>query len=384
MYKELLRPAWMEINLDNFVKNLQSIQNRIGPDRTIMGIVKADAYGHGAVTCSKVMLQNGITHLAVATLQEALELREGGIDAPICMLGIVPALYADVVIEHDIIPIISDVENAEAFSKEAVRQGKTVSFLIAVDTGMGRIGFPVSEKGADDIKTVSELPHAEIMGIMSHFSSADLKDLAYSYWQLDGFQEMLDMLKRRCVDVHIRSMANSPSMYRIPESYFDSVRPGAMLWGFYPNNITNPQDIPILPVMSVKTNITYIKKVPANTSISYGRLFTTERDSIIATLPIGYADGMTRMLQGNRIRSLVHGEFAPILGTICMDQCMIDVTDIPGVEIGDEVVLLGKQGENEIPIKELCEISGMCCGELWYNFSKRLPRMYTGTVADSV
>lgn len=376
MKKELLRPAWIEVNLDNLEHNLREICMAIGPDRSIIGIVKADAYGHGAVECSKVMLRNGASHLAVATLCEALELRKNGIRAPIMLLGIVPAIYADIVVKNDIIPILSDYQNAKSFSDEAVKQKKTVRFMIAVETGMGRIGFPSTEEGADSVLQISLLTNSRIECVMSHFSSADMESLDYSLGQLQRFQAFLDMLEARHVSVPIRSLSNSPAMFRLPESYYDAVRPGAMLWGFYPPNINNPEKFALLPVMTVKADIVYLKTVPAGTSISYGRKFVTTRESRIATLPLGYADGMTRLLQGNQVRALVHGCSVPVLGTICMDQCMLDVTDVPNVEIGDEAVLLGRQDGNEIPITELCDITTLCCGELFYNFSKRLPRMY--------
>ena len=376
MFKETMRPAWIEINLDHLDQNLKNIKQRIGNNCSIIGIVKADAYGHGSVECSKVMIENGLSYLAVATLDEALELRENGIEVPIILLGIVPNIYSDVVIDNDLIPVISDFENAKHFSNEARKKRKTLKIMISVDTGMGRIGFNPTEKDAMIVKKIYSLDNIEIIILTSHLASADMKDLTYSYKQLEKFNCFSQMLKDINVNIPISSLSNSPAMYRLPESYFDAVRPGAMLWGIYPSNVINKEEIPLLPVMEVKANIVFLKKVSSETSISYGSKFITKRDSIIATLPLGYADGLTRMLQGDKIRVLVHGQSAPVLGTICMDQCMIDITDIPDVKIGDEVVIIGKQNNNYIPAQELCDISGLCSGELFYNFSKRMPRFF--------
>lgn len=376
MYKETMRPAWIEINLDNLEKNLKTIKQRIGNKSSIIGIVKADAYGHGSVECSKVMLENGITHLAVATLGEALELRNYGIDAPIVLLGIVPDFYSDIVINNGLIPVISDLDNARHFSKEAKKHGKILKIMIAVDTGMNRIGFKPTYDDAEIVRQIYSLDNIEIEILMSHFASADAVDLTYSYKQLEKFNYFSQMLTSMGINIPIRTFSNSPAMYRLPESYFDAVRPGAMLWGIYPANITNKEEIPLLPVMEVKANIVFLKTVPPGTPISYGGKFITNRESLIATLPLGYADGLTRMLQGDKIRVLVNGQFAHILGTICMDQCMIDVTDIPDVKVGDEVVIIGKQKDKYIAAQELCDISGLCSGELFYNFSKRMPRIY--------
>ena len=376
MFKEIIRPAWIEINLDNLDKNLKTIKQRIGDKCSIIGIVKADAYGHGSIECSKVMLENGVSHLAVATLGEALELRNSGINAPIILLGIIPNLYSDVVIKNDLIPVISDLDNAKHFSDEAIKQGKNLKVMIAVDTGMGRIGFNPFEEDAKIVQLIHSFNNIEIEILMSHFASADTKDLTYSYKQLEKFNNFSQMLKNMNINIPIHTFSNSPAMYRLPESYFDAVRPGAMLWGIYPSNITNKEEIPLLPIMEVKANIVFLKTVPNGTAISYGARFITKRESIIATLPIGYADGLTRMLQGDKIRVLVDGKFAPVLGTICMDQCMIDVTDIPDVKVGDEVVIIGKQKDKFIAAQELCDISGLCSGELFYNFSKRTPRLF--------
>jgi alanine racemase len=370
-----LRTAWIEIDLDNFDSNIKAVLNYIGK-RKLIGIVKGDAYGHGAVPISQVFLRNGVTHLAVATLEEALELRDAGIKAPVFMLGLVPEELTDYLVRYDLIPLVSSKENIAAVSKEAVRQEKIISVFVAVDTGMGRIGFLPGEEA--ELAQALSLPGIRLEGIMSHFSSADMEDLDYSYSQIGIFDEFCAKLEELGIVIPMRSLANSPALYRLKDSLYDAVRPSAMTYGFYPDNVSDEEkkQIPIVPVMSVKTKIIHLKKVAAGTAISYGRKFATSRESVIATLPMGYADGLTRKLQGDRIRVLVHEKSAPILGTICMDQCMIDVTDIPNVKIGDIAVILGQQGNECITTAELCDIADLCSGELWFRFAQRLPRVF--------
>ena len=207
---------------------------------------------------------------------------------------------------------------------------------------------------------------------MTHFSSADLEDLTYTYLQKERFDWFYEQLTKAGVPIPLRTAANSPSIFRLPEVFYEAVRPGTIVWGCYPACVHDHETVKVKPVMSVKCKVIHLKTVPAGTAISYGRKFVTKRESVIATLPIGYADGYTRTLL-NRCRVLIHGEYAPVLGTICMDQIMVDVTDIPGVAVGDEAVLLGRQGQREIPVEELEQASGLCSGELFYGFSCRLP-----------
>ena len=291
---------------------------------------------------SKTLLENGIGTLAVATLQEAITVRQSGITCPIIMLGLTPELYAEELIRYDIIPVTASYENAAAISKAAAAKNKTIDAYIAVDTGMGRIGFLPDDNAVAEIAKISRLTNLKIKGQFSHFATADEKDKTYAQSQLTQYESFYKKLKEAGIDMPHRTFANSAAIMEIPSAYYDSVRPGIILYGCYPSQEVDRTLLPLKPVMSVKANIVYLKKVPAGFSVSYGRKFTTERESLIATLALGYADGYPRFLSGKG-RVIVGGVYAPVIGNICMDQCMVDVTDVPGVSLGDEVVIMGSQ-----------------------------------------
>ena len=371
MYDELLRTAWVEIDHERLIGNIRAVQQRVGSSR-IIGVVKGNAYGHGAVIVSRAYLECGVDLLGVATLTEAKQLRDAGIDCGIVMLGLIPEEYADVAVDLGVSPLVSTEAFARAVSDHAVRKGVSVDLYLAVDTGMGRIGYLPNEASLAEIERIAALPNVELTGYFSHFSSADLPDLAYTFLQRQRFDRFYQMLVDRGIRIPIRTIANSPSIYRLPEVFYEAVRPGTVVWGCYPACVTDHDTVRVRPILSVKAKVIYLKTVPQGTAISYGRQFVTARESRIATLPLGYVDGYTRAFLGKG-RVLIRGEFAPILGTICMDQVMVDVTDLPDVEIGDEAVFLGEQGEQEIPVEELERASGLCSGELFYGFTCRLP-----------
>jgi len=371
MYDELLRTAWIEIDHERLIGNIRAVQKRVGVSR-IIGVVKGNAYGHGAVIISRAYLECGVDLLGVATLAEAKQLRDAGIQCGIVMLGLIPEEYADVAVDLRVSPLVSTYAFAKAVSDEAVKAGATVELYLAVDTGMGRIGFLPNEASVPEIKRIAALPNVVLTGYFSHFSSADLPDLAYTFFQKERFDRFYGMLADAGISIPIRTVANSPSIYRLPEVFYEAVRPGTVIWGCYPACVSDHETVRVRPILSVKAKVIYLKTVPQGTAISYGRKFVTTRESRIATLPLGYVDGYTRTFLGKG-RVLIHGEFAPVLGTICMDQVMVDVTDIPNVQIGDVAVFLGEQGGKEIPVEELEQKSGLCSGELFYGFSCRLP-----------
>lgn len=371
MYDELLRTAWVEIDHERLIGNIRAVQQRVGSSR-IIGVVKGNAYGHGAVIVSRAYLECGVDLLGVATLTEAKQLRDAGIDCGIVMLGLIPEEYADVAVDLGVSPLVSTEAFARAVSDQAVRRGVSVDLYLAVDTGMGRIGYLPNEASLTEIERIAALPNVALTGYFSHFSSADLPDLAYTFLQKERFDRFYQMLVDRGIRIPIRTIANSPSIYRLPEVFYEAVRPGTVVWGCYPACVTDHDTVRVRPILSVKAKVIYLKTVPQGTAISYGRKFVTARESRIATLPLGYVDGYTRAFLGKG-RVLIRGEFAPILGTICMDQVMVDVTDLPNVQIGDEAVFLGEQGEQEIPVEELERASGLCSGELFYGFTCRLP-----------
>ncbi len=375
MSEQLLRSAWVEIDKGRLEENIRAVKERVSPSR-IIGVVKANAYGHGAVTVAKAYLENGVDMLAAATLEEVRELREAGISCTIIMMGLVPEELVPAAAELSVVPLISTVECAKAFSEWAVKNGRTAELMVTVDTGMGRIGFLPTEEGIRQVKAVSRLPGIRLFGLMTHFSSADMEDLAYTYLQKERFDWFFKRLQEEGIRIPMRTAANSPSIFRLPEVFYEAVRPGTIVWGCYPACVKDHETVKVRPVLSVKCRVIYVKRVPAGSPISYGRKFVTERESVIATLPLGYADGYTRTLLG-KARVLIHGTYAPVLGTICMDQVMVDVTDIPDVKTGDEAVLLGRQQGKEIPVEELEQASGLCSGELFYGFTCRLPIVVT-------
>lgn len=374
MYKEALRPVWAEINLSNLDYNIKQIKQRVG-DKEIIGVVKADGYGHGSVAVSKVLLENGVKTLAIATLGEAITLREGGITCPIVMLGITPEMYASTLLEYDITPVTSSYENAEAISEAAKNAGKIIEVFVAVDTGMGRIGFLPDDESIEEFKKISSLSNLKIKGLFSHFATADERDKTYAEQQLSHYNHIHEKLKQAGVTIPLRTFANSAAIMELPEAHFDAVRPGIVLYGCYPSCEVDRAQLSIKPVMSVKANIVHLKKVQPGFSVSYGRKFTTQRESLIATLALGYADGYPRFLSGKG-RVIVNGVYAPVAGNICMDQCMIDVTDVPDVKLGDEVVIMGSQGDLTILADEIGEKTGTINYEIVCAFGQRLPKVY--------
>ena len=374
MWKEALRPVWAEINLSNLDYNIKQIKQKVG-DKEIIGVVKADGYGHGSVEVSKVLLDNGVKTLAIATLQEAITLRESGITSPIIMLGITPEMYVDTLLKYDITPVTSSFENAEAISEAAKATNRIMEAFVAVDTGMGRIGFLPNENSVEEFKKISRLSNLKIKGLFSHFATADETDKTYAKQQLSYYNDIYDKLNQAGVGIPYRTFANSAAIMEIPDAHFDAVRPGIVLYGCYPSQEVDRNQLSIKPVMSVKANIVHLKKVPPGFCVSYGRKFITERDSLIATLTLGYADGYPRYLSGKG-RVIINGVYAPVAGNICMDQCMIDVTDVPDVKLGDEVVLMGSQGDLTILADEIGEKTGTINYEIVCAFGQRLPKVY--------
>lgn len=377
MYKEALRAAWAEINITNLDFNIKKIKEKVGPNKKITGVIKADGYGHGAVKVATVLRANGIDSFAVATLSEAIRLREAGfILEEIVILGLTPDPYVDTIIEHRLTPVVCDFKNAETISKAAAKAGIIIKGLIAVDTGMGRIGYnPDDSSAIEDIKMIQDLPNFKIHGLFSHFATADAKDKTYSCVQEQRYMVFYKQLIEAGIDIPYRTLANSAAIMEITSAHYDMVRPGIILYGCYPSGEVDKKQLELKPVMSVKANIIQLKRVPAGTSISYGRKFTAIRDSLIATIPLGYADGFPRpySMKG---KVIVNGVFAPIAGNICMDQCMIDVTNVPYVRLGDEVTIMGRDGIYEILADDIAEATGTINYEIVCAFGQRLPKVY--------
>jgi alanine racemase len=368
--------TWAEINLDNIAHNVKEIQRLVGKRTEIMAVVKADAYGHGVLETVSTLIENGTSRLAVSMLDEAIQLRKIGIDVPILVLSHTNPKRADELIKYQITQTIYSHDMAKILSDEALRQGVKAKVHIKIDTGMTRVGFPPGYSAVKAVMEIQKLPGIIIEGIFSHFATADEKDSSYTMHQIELFESIISELNRIGILIPIRHISNSAAILQYPEFSMELVRPGIILYGIYPSEEVRKVDADFKPAMTLKTNIAMIKWVEAGTAISYGRKFTTGRKSLIATIPVGYADGYSKLLTGKG-RVLVNGQFAPVVGSICMDQCMIDVTEIDGdVKTGDEVVLLGKQGNREITAQELAGYIGTIPYEIICIIGKRVPRVY--------
>jgi alanine racemase len=376
MFSKTLRWAWTEVDLRRLAFNMRLVKKKAGNSRVI-AVVKADAYGHGAVPVSKTLLENGADILAAGTLQEAVVLREAGFACPVLILGLTPDDCCDILTEYDLIPVTASYENARAIARAAETAGVRKDVFLAVDTGMGRIGLPPDAIGAAEAARIHALPNLRLRGIFGHFATADEPDKRYALEQAERFNAFCERLRRSGVDPGMRTHANSAAVLELPSALFDAVRPGIILYGCHPAARTDTGDFPLRPVMSVKAKITYLKKVPPGTPISYGRAFTTQRESLIGTLALGYADGLSRSLTGKG-RVLLRGTYAPIVGRICMDQCMIDVTDIPEASQGDETIVMGSHGEKRVSAEEIGEKTGTVSYEVLCGFGQRLPKVYIG------
>ena len=350
--QKLLGLTWTEVNLDAIAQNVKNIKKLIGKKKELMAVVKGNAYGHDILEISSVVLENGATRLAVARLEEAIFLRKAGITVPILVLGLTLKPQAESLVSYDITPTVCEFEMIEKLSESAVQMNKMTKIHLKVDTGMGRIGiFP------DDvlkfIKRIKALKKVEIEGIFTHFSVADEKDKFYTEEQFRKFIEILTILEKEGIKIPIKHVGNSATLLDLPHMWLDMVRPGLAIYGLYPSKEVK-KTINLIPAQQFKTKIVFIKELPRGESISYGRIYITKRRMRVASLPVGYADGYNRLLS-NQGEVLVRGQRVPIIGRVCMDQCMIDVTNLTQVEIGDEVVLWGRQGEEMITVEEIAQ-----------------------------
>lgn len=364
------RGAWAEINLDAIAHNVQVAKANLKPSTKLCAVVKADAYGHGAVRVAQEAARNGADFLAVALLQEAVKLREAGIDLPILILGSMLPEVADLVVRYDISQAVFDEERLYALNEAALKQKTKAKIHIKIDTGMHRIGVHVRDAGSF-AKLAASLPGIEIEGTFSHFATADWDDKEYAAYQFGRFQEALTAIEEVGVNPGIRHIANSAALSELQEYQMDMVRQGITLYGLHPAHMIECYK-GFEPVMTVKTKISFIKELPAEATIGYGRTYALDRPSIIATLPIGYADGVSRRLS-NKGYMIINEEKAPIVGRVCMDQVMLDVTDIPDVKVGDEVIVFGGR---ELPMELVAEWADTICYEVICSVSPRVPRHY--------
>ncbi len=367
--------AWAEINLDAIAHNIQQIRKKVGPSVRVLAVVKADAYGHGYKEVAKTLLENGADAFGVATIDEAIQLRRQKIRVPILILGHTPVSRAQDLVTYDITPTVFDMALPKALSGIAGALGKEARIHIKLDTGMTRLGFDCDDAGLSDVLAISRLPHVYVEGIFTHFAKADELDKTYTRMQFQKFMEFTDRLKAQGLDIPIKHVCNSAGVMDLPEMYLDMVRPGIILYGQPPSCEVDRAGMDLWPAMELRAVVTHIHKVDRDTRVSYGGTFTTGRPSTIATIPIGYADGYMRSLS-NRAQVIVRGQKVPVIGRICMDQCMLDVTDVNTITVGDEVILFGKWGDLEVSVTELADLVGTIGYELLCVIGKRIPRVY--------
>ncbi|MGB9976824.1 alanine racemase [Thermovenabulum sp.] len=373
--KESLRPTRAEILLDNLKHNINEVLRVKNKNSKFCAVVKADAYGHGAFEVSRVALSMGAEYLAVAFLDEALALRREGVRAPILILGFTPEDQFDKIIENNITQTVFSVEMAEKLSLKAAQMGKTVKIHIKLDTGMGRIGFLADSPIISEIERVFELPGIEVEGIFTHFARADEKDKGFTFEQFYKFMDVVGRLENKGYRIPIKHAANSAAIIDLPETHLDMVRAGIMLYGCYPSDEVDKEKVKLKPVMSFKTKIAHLKELEKGKPVSYGGTFITQRRSRIATLPAGYADGYFRLLS-SKGEVFVKDKRAKVVGRVCMDQCMVDVTGIEGLKVGDDVELFGDGKNNGVTADEVAKIIGTISYEVLCAVSKRVPRVY--------
>ena len=370
------RAVWAQIDLDAAAHNMRQIRKHVGPDVKIAAVVKANAYGHGSVELAKTFAENGADCFAVSSLDEAVELRRyAHIDKEIFILGHTDARRTEELLTYDIEPAVFNLKNAEFFSQEAQRLGKTLRVHIAVDTGMSRVGFQVNEFSVSEIKAIAALPNIEIRGMFTHFAVSDIKDKTFTREQYGHFRWMCKRMEEEGIHIALRHCCNSAAALELPEYYCDMVRPGIIMYGCEPSPDVDIKPYDLRPVMSLRCCIAHVKLIDAGATVSYGRHYTAPSRRKIATLPVGYADGYSRILSG-KVDVLYHGHRVPQVGAICMDQCMIDVSGEANVHAGDEVVLFGRQGDSFIPIEEIAAVCGTINYEIMCNISRRVPRVY--------
>lgn len=373
-----------DINLDAIHHNLSLAKSRINKNTELMAVIKADGYGHGANQIAKYC-DDVIDRYAVAIPEEGIDLRNAGFTKPINLLGYThPSQYEDV-INYDLIPAIFTLDTARELSEMAMSMNRTVKIHIKLDTGMSRIGFADNDESADIIKEISLLPNLEIDGIFSHFARADEKDKSVARCQFDRFTDFINKLKSRGVEIQSCHISNSAGIMELSDMNLQIVRSGIITYGLYPSEEMDKENFKIIPAMELKSQVSFVKTLKEGTPVGYGGTYVTDKETVVATVPVGYADGYPRSLS-NKGRVIIKGQSAPIVGRVCMDQFMVDVTHINGVKQGDEVTLMGEDGDEFISCEEVSDLAGSFNYEFVCDISKRVPRVYykDGNIVDVV
>lgn len=371
---KLSRAVWAEINLDNLAHNMRETRRVTNKNSKITAVIKADGYGHGAVAIGKTLLENGADRFAVATLSEAIQLRASFSDIEIMVLGYTPEDLAEDIIENNIIQTIYTLEQAQEFSKAALLKNKKMTVHIKLDTGMNRLGMVYANETVETILEMSKLEGIYIEGIFTHFATADEIDKEYTIQQVEKFKNIIKALEEKAVIIPIKHVSNSAGIIDLPQYNFDMVRAGIMLYGLYPSKNVNHNAVNLKEVMCLKAKISQVKDLEAKSGVSYGLKYKSSKKSHVATLPIGYADGYTRMLSG-KAKAFVEGSKVPVIGSICMDQCIIDVTDL-NVKKDDVVVLFGGNNPDGITIDNIADLLNTISYEIVCMVDKRVPRVY--------
>ena len=371
---KLSRPVWAEINLDNLAHNMREVRRVTNIDTKITAVIKADGYGHGAVAIAETLLENGADRFAVATLSEAIQVKTSFPNIETMVLGYTPENLAQDVIEYNIIQTIYTLEQAKEFSKIAVSLNKNITVHIKLDTGMNRLGMVFEDKTIDSILEMSKLDNFIIEGIFTHFAAADETNKEYTREQVEKYKYIVDNLEKKGLKIPLKHVSNSAGIIDLPEYNFDMVRAGIMLYGLYPSKEVNHDIVNLKEVMCLKAQVSFVKTLEPGVGVSYGLKYKCDKQTLAATLPIGYADGYTRMLSG-KAKVMIHGSCVPVIGNICMDQCVIDVSGL-NVNIGDEVTLFGGNDINGISIDSVAQSLNTINYEITCMVDKRVPRVY--------
>ena len=389
---EYIRPAWLEIDLDGLASNVQVVKSKIGSGVKICASLKANAYGHGTLAVAQTFRECGVERFSVAIPDEGIALRNAGFTNPILVLGYSEPERAAQIVEYDLEQTVFDMDMAKALSAAAVKCGKKAGIHIKFDSGMGRLGYSYfigTKQLVSEITEIACLPGIELVGIFTHFATADEADQEYTNLQFQRYRELTGALEKNGVRIPIKHCSNSSAVLNYPQMNLDMVRPGVVLYCMpllsemsAPLPESTPTPMPadaganLLQIMSLKARVSRVEKLEPGMSVSYGRAFVAQRPTVIAALPLGYGDGLNRLLSCGNGEVLIHGKRAAVAGRICMDQCMVDVTDIDGVQKGDEAVLLGRQGNACIDVDEMARKLGTINYEVTSSMSRRLPRVY--------
>ena len=378
--------VWAEIDLKAIARNVAELRRIAQPQSRLMAVVKANGYGHGAIEVAQCALKNGAVALGVARIEEGIQIREAGIQAPVLIFGYTLPQQAADLLEYDLKPCVYAAAAARKLAGAAASRGKKIQAHLKVDTGMGRLGqlpqnfytdnpTAINTAALEEALTIAGLEGLELEGIFTHFATADSSDKSYAEKQLHLFKNYLRRLRQAGFSPPVRHAANSAALIDMPQSHFDMVRPGIAIYGLYPSAEVQKNRVSLKPAMALKARIIHLKKVPAGFKVSYGSTYETRKPTTIATVPVGYADGLSRLLS-SRGQMLVHGQRAPIIGRVCMDLTMLDVGSIENVQMGDEVVVFGRQGNEALTVDEMAALLDTINYEIVTGITARVPRVY--------